>query len=929
MLRVLYKVELAPGKKPSALEGGRGPKNVEAGAERPAAKKSSSLERIRAAKKLADEKAAAKREADEHAAALRGQIFESDAEDDVTQSLNDLQNIEKNRVAEETSWDEEQKNLFKNLGYDRDAEAKKDDVLESINELGRIEADRVREENDAERLPSDLLEEDIEELPSNLLEEDVEELSSDLLEDDVETTPRLKNEVPSDHQGLLPELPVNAPKAQIEAAHRQLVEGFAHEAKTALNKELRLKTGLQNAESDTERARFNAAIAETQREADANLALEFYAEQDNPRAAQRHYNQMRAERVVLLNDAEARRVLEKLNEMRGDTTWENGEYITPDMIQDLDPMDRDLGRRWHAAEKAAAELASGIARLREHHETRVHLTALQTDAILDGNWASEEMLKAIHTPGMNLENATDQIFTDLRRFDVPKTAGEKAVAAVLNFKILGGFPGRALLGVFGRKYANKSLNEAASVIEPVQTQMRKLDAERNMGKGIVLGRNNVDMGAVSNITNFGAATRAAELGGRGYTSGSRAEGGDVAISAEAHQDLEGIIQDADNLTRNASSMSRSAAETLMQDLEETLARYTNTPTARSRAYDLAAQSLEKLQRTIQRLPQEAAPSNKQSSELQWEPVEADLGVNWDEDGQAEEIEDLTHLIEDDVDASLEAKTDRLSRAQLEKIDRATEVLESSQKGLEQALGEGQPLGKLFTRSLEQFVHDREITLRLIKLNRLDNNPAAQDLAQALTRTRELLKEHAALEARPLTYRAVVDASKLADRLQRELDAPSALIDQRRAKADLDRIELALREPIPNSKRYDALRDRYMELYTRVNNLDFADADLPVAGMSTERASRLESANSDLLLVSKEMQSLNLRPNKLTPEQAATNGARYRNAIQQARGLLRKTPASMRSSAQAQTLQTSLGKAEEHYQRWAKRNGERQLTNVQL
>jgi hypothetical protein len=319
--------------------------------------------------------------------------------------------------------------------------------------------------------------------------------------------------------------------------------------------------------------------------------------------------------------------------------------------------------------------------------------------------------------------------------------------------------------------------------------------------------------------------------------------------------------------------------------------------------------------------------------VSWTPVEADLGVNWDEAeakvDEQEVIDDMTTeatLIEE-VDDKLEAGTNRLSNAQLEKIDRATETLESSNKGLAEALAKGEPLGRLFIKSLEQFVQDRERTLELLTLNRLNNSPAAQDLEAALGKTRNLLQEYRSLEARPLAYRAVVQGLELARNLEAQLNASSALIDQRRAKADLDRIELALREPMPKSARYQELQNLFLEVSARVANLDFADADLPVPGMSKERNANFDAAISELDDITSTMKSSNLRAGSKDSAALAKQGSTYRRAILNAGKLLSSTPASMQSTSRFQEAQQAFNEAKDVYRLWARKNNQSPLAET--
>lgn len=999
---------------PSLEGGAKQRPKAESGAQSPAAKQPSGAERLKAHRKLEAEKATARREEQEKVKALQDRLTGAMSDDEQMQTWRTLsrdsrlkdrsedivgdlladeaertkpfttggmsddellqtwRNASKDSSLKDRSEDqvadllrEEEndrawsaqhlKNVEALTGYRSDAS--RDEVAEGISDMQRMEAERVERES-APEISSDFLEDDEDTEPvfplsrkKNRAPLSVDQKTPDSVPVMGEKLEAIMTEVRAEQaDALLPELPVNATKSQIEAAQRKLVEGFANQAKTALRKELLLRSGLKNVESDVERSRTEAAIAQAQSEAEAKLALEFFAEHENPRAAQQHYDQIRNERIALLQNSEAREVLERLNSKRGDDTWENGKYIKPIDIQEFsNPEERALARRWHAIEKAQAELASGVNRLREHHETRVKLTELQVDAIQGGNWASKDLLNALKTPGLNQENATDQVFSDLHRFDVPTTSGERAVAAIMNFDIGGMKPGRAIMEFFGRKYANVTLNEAARVIEPIQEQMRVLDSERNLGKGIVLGTNNIDMGAVSNVTNFSAATRSAEMGGRGYTNGSRSEGGDVAITQEAANDLQGIIDSArkvreglDGRNRNNAYPTREAIQGLVQSLEANLAKYENTPTARSRAYDIAQQDLEALRARLGNFARGAR--NKQETKWEpieadlgvnldgeqnetWEPIEADLGVDWD-DKTEKQIYDMSAeatLIEE-VDAALEKNVDRLSSAQLEKIDHATEVLMSSQRSLQEALAKGEPVGRMFIDALQDFMMDRQGTLRLLKLNRLDQNPAAQDLTKVLKETAASLREYRFLEASPKAYRAIAKGLEAGKRLQANLDSPSALFNASEMRYTLQVIDAALTEDMPGSSAFKALTDLRAELLAKVSALDFADADLPVAGMSPERRTNLVSATTETDRIAAEMQSSNLRANKGGADVAA-NGTRYRKAIQDARGTLLKTPRSMQGSAQAQALQASLLKAENRYQLWAKRNGERALTNV--
>jgi hypothetical protein len=846
--------------------------------------------------------------------------YKSDkSRDEVADALAELQTIEKSRVAEEAEVDawsaDHMKRVEAFTGYKSDAS--RDEVAEALADVQQIEKDRVKSLDERVKRGEVIMGDEMAELMKGV----------------DKAKPARKSEA---YKPLLDEIPVNLPAS--ERAHQ--LEIMRQDLKTKTENAWRTFSALQeqHAKASGHEARaLEVRIIAMRGQLDGMVEQEFFADHANPRQAEIFYKKDLAERKrALLTNPEARRVFEKLNEARPDGGWGRGHYITQEMINDLDANERDLGRAWHALEHDQLQLHSGTEVIKNERQAKADVSKLQVDFIRNGKdfGIPANIVESFNLANVNrgdLEKAADQILADLGKYDVPQTARERFLSVGI-----AAAKGLGFESFFGRKRANAKVNE----LQLMTDSYKDLSAARagKRGPQLVLGNASPNFMVA---TNFGSAfARGAE--GSGVILSDRPGESEPALSLEQAEDLQGILTEsrhmATALGRNLDSKAvRSSASELAAELQNRLLNYVDTPAARSKVYELANASLQNLERALSdqhdfeedveelSTKQPEAKTTKEA-DVKWEPLEADLGVDWDE---AEQMEDLSDLAIEDVDTALEKNADRLSAAQLEKIDRATEALTSSQKGLSEALAQGEPLGKMFIGSLETFVSDREHTLRLLELNRLDKNPAAQDLAQAIRETKVLLKEYSSLEANPKGYKAVAAGLKNAKILKTELDRPASLFDSREVKQRLDQIDRALSEPMPASSAYKTLEQAYINLKAGYDALDWADADLPAVGMSNERNKQFDEAITALDSITTEMKSANLRAKSKDEALITKQGSAYRRALITTGRMLGKTPASMQSTARFQEAQAALKGAETAYELWARKHGQRQVIDSKM
>ncbi len=746
------------------------------------------------------------------------------------------------------------------------------------------------------------------------------------------------------YKPLLDAIPVNLPAS--ERAHQ--LEVLRQDLKTKTEAAWRTLSALQEqlAKATGHEARtLEDRIITMRGQLDAMVEQEFFADHAEPQQAELFYKKDLVDRKrALLKNPEARRVFDKLNESRPDGGWGLGHYITPEMINDLDAGERDLGRAWHALEHDQLQLHSGTEVIKNERQARADVSKLQVDFIRHGKdfGVPSSTVEAFNLANVNrgdLERVADQVLADLGRYDVPQTARERFLSAGIAVAKGLGFD-----SFFGRKRANAKVNE----LQLMTDRYKELSTARAGIRGPQLVRGEAALGGFMIATDFGSSLRRGSDMSGVITSADRPGEREPALSLEQASDLQGILTEARHmataLERNRDSKTvRNSANELAAELQNRLLKYVDTPAARAKVYELANASLQNLERALSDQPSPEdddedlenvnaeTPEAKttKEAEVRWEPLEADLGVDFDTEG---EIEELPNDVLEDGDEALGSNPDRMSSKQLERVDRATETLRSSKKGLEEALERGEPLGALFTTNLERFIQDREGTLHLLKLNQLDKNPAAQDLRDALEETKILIAEHRFLKVAPQAYRAIHRARADVRALGKELGAASSLLDNGRTAARLERLRGVVEQyrgtTVAESDAYDELQDAVRRFGEDLHGLN-EEADLPAVGMGNERNKQFDEAISTLDTITAEMKSSHLRAKSKDEALISKQGSAYRRALITTGRMLGKTPASMQSTARFQEAQSALNGAENAYELWARRNGQRQVIDNKI